>query len=799
MSLQELDNSSRQKFIPQLLDWLDELDPAICIHWDTSDQFPSESGKFLDIKSVLYTELVKRLQQQEVKWDSDENSNELTGNEEKAMIAWAVETAAKWYDYILEYDPAKNTVFFWDEVGKMPEEDVYMREELAKLDIQIKDASDNNLVPILLSTDTVKSTSGWMLPDKVFLQMVEKIIWEKWKRVCIIIDKANLFIHQEWKASASNERIHNESIVVDLIKFLREHDWSHFLLIDRNNSLNWELKQEIPFIEVPTVTRSDIEDLLKWVVDLQQHPEVLHFATWTRVRDLRRFIRDTAKKWKDKFISSLIQFKEQQINTLAGWAVKCSFKRYGKEQVAMSEEEADMWVSLALQLKKQWEFLPQAIMLVWPPWTWKSIRARLLASEMWVPYMELDDIWWEWLAWRKLQKVRAAFESAKRNKPCVLFIDEIDKALPRTEWNRSFWWGRDNDDAEVAAYIQSMLNSDEMRWVIMIAAANDPDQMNEALLRSWRFWRRVAILTPKTASERAKVFRAVWNQFDSLKDVKPDNDFVNFIASKSENATWADFKEILERAWMDAECWKFNSIHEAILHHLNKFSFEKSERYEALERKALNLRTVFFDDKEEDGDVESDDDITTATTLLKMKQTAEKAMSWVKNLEIQKQSLEQEIWALKSESQNLQWELDNIQERLASKVKKATKWERIKLADRFKEIRKQLRDNKKAEKQLKDKELEINSRDQELTQAQEDFATQVREFEQRVQETRDQTSWQANNAWNENATTRTFNLNVESLWAEATERASRLFWEIEQVTWDRLVSILRFNDILQEI
>lgn len=1020
MALKELSKESRQDFIPSLLDWLDELDPAVLINWDTSDQFPSTDGKFLDIKKVLYNELIKRL---ETKWEQ--------------------ESAEWWYDLILEYDPARNTVFFWDEAAWFKDEDRYMREELLKLEIEIKDANDNNLVPSLLNTNTVKSASWWMLPDKVFLQMVERIIWEKWKKVCIVIDKANLFIHQEWNNSIWPERIFNESIVIDLINYLRENKWSHFVLIDRNDCLNWDLRKEIPFIEVPAITRSDIEGLLEWAIDLNKYPQLLNFSNWMRVRTIRGIVRDAKKKWWDVEKSILDTFSEakiQEMNRALQGTAEIMEVTFDENQIHMPEPIMNELDLIIRELSSWSEFIHQWWVFPWPPWTWKTAVAQYIAYKCWIPFFKLADIWSEKFRWNTEKKLRILKSVLSNNRPCILFVDEISDIWWKSSWEINSSWGK--DDAEVNRLLKEMLWSPEMQWVFIIWACNDLDKMDPAMYRrGWRLEDIIPILPPTSLEARKKTFIAIWNQFSSLKWMKLDDAFLDFVASQWDfvkvvdsewnnywtysEVTWADYKSIIQRAWrMSNDKDNPKSVQENVLKVFASIPLKKDKDFYDRIISAIKLWNRFDlmpQDKASEEDKEfiaslalflpkeildylAKTNIDEAMALVRMKEDAEKNARLVKNLEIKKQELEKQILALKSESLDLQWELDNIQEQMDSRVKIATKEERTKMAKKLQNIRSRLRWIQTQEQALQSqaqtletKEAELNTKDWELTELQKQLTQQASNISNQLHSARDQLGvnsivgtkqeqkleedivpwikrnaivelkgkrwkvlrlgaelagdcwsaqwrliiqmdwekfthcfwcktradminkgfifindkpnteipddifkehyshliwwrdklkeifswgtirypWRSNDIFNFNTsneacnkfwfsawdvidfdhwkwvviwvwignsewdwnlwchlfkypigasygswrsisndnyrtifsprwqvpepTQRTFNLNVQNLWAEATERANRLFWEIEQVTWDRLVSILRFNDILQEI
>lgn len=696
LSPQELSSSGRQGFIPKLLDWLDDTDPAVLLNWDTSDQFTSDGVKLVDIKTVLYRELIERMNK------------------------------SLWYDFIIEYDPAKNTAFFGDESWGVPLDDRVMQEEFKKLDIKVTDGWDNNLIQLLLDKDAVKSSGSWM--DKVFLQMIEKAIKDQWKKLCIIIDKANLFIHQEWVESASREKINNESILIDLIRFLRENEWNHLILIDRKDCLNWDLKQEIPFIEIPATTRADIESLLKWVIDIEKHPEVFHFTKWIKIRTAKRIItqfrdyKDSDKE--EKIISAFKEEKIKEMNSELKWTAELFEVTFTRDQIEMPEVIMEEIDSIVSELTSWSEFIHQWMILPWPPWTWKTAIAQYIASMCNMPFFKLADIWSETWRWNTEKKMRILKSVLVRNKPCILFVDEISDIWWKSSWEIKWWW--DKDDAEVNRLIKEMLWSPEMKWVFIVWACNDLDKLDPAIYRSQRLEQIIPILPPISIKARKKTFKAVWNQYESLKWKLPDDNFIDFVCSKWKfievideqwrnywnysEITWADYYSMISEAWRKSNANK-QSIEENILFVLNNRSFKKDNDFEKRIISALilwNRLDLIDDQKWEQRDNPA---ITEVTAMLVMRQDLELKLEQFKDLKSTQAELEGSIKALTEEAEKLNWEISGINSMITSR----TREERTKLAQKLREARRRLKAIQTVQAQaLQVRAIELDNRDWEL-------------------------------------------------------------------------------------
>jgi SpoVK/Ycf46/Vps4 family AAA+-type ATPase len=118
----------------------------------------------------------------------------------------------------------------------------------------------------------------------------------------------------------------------------------------------------------------------------------------------------------------------------------------------------------------------------------------------------------------------------------------------------------------VAAMLQTLLDSKEMKGVFIIGAANDPGEMNEAMLRNGRFGLRVACLPPQNTKEKIKVFRAVFAQVNSLRGETVPYEIIEFIVNseKLSGASGADYYELIRRTaikWRTKKVPKLWELH----------------------------------------------------------------------------------------------------------------------------------------------------------------------------------------------------------------------------------------------
>ena len=139
--------------------------------------------------------------------------------------------------------------------------------------------------------------------------------------------------------------------------------------------------------------------------------------------------------------------------------------------------------------------IPKGALLVGPPGTGKTLLARAIAGEANVPFFTISGSdFVEMFVGVGASRVRDMFEQAKKNAPCIIFIDEID-AVGR---HRGAGLGGGNDEREqtLNQLLVEMDGFEANEGVILIAATNRPDVLDPALLRPGRFDRQIAVPNP---------------------------------------------------------------------------------------------------------------------------------------------------------------------------------------------------------------------------------------------------------------------------------------------------------------
>ncbi len=163
--------------------------------------------------------------------------------------------------------------------------------------------------------------------------------------------------------------------------------------------------------------------------------------------------------------------------------------------------------------------IPKGCLLVGPPGTGKTLLARAIAGEANVPFFTISGSdFVEMFVGVGASRVRDMFEQAKKNAPCIVFIDEID-AVGR---HRGAGLGGGNDEREqtLNQLLVEMDGFEANEGVILIAATNRPDVLDPALLRPGRFDRQVVVPNPDIGG-REKILKVHMRKVPLAPDVDP--------------------------------------------------------------------------------------------------------------------------------------------------------------------------------------------------------------------------------------------------------------------------------------
>jgi len=183
-------------------------------------------------------------------------------------------------------------------------------------------------------------------------------------------------------------------------------------------------------------------------------------------------------------------------------------KRVTFEDVAGADEEKQELVEVVEFLKDPRKFaavgarIPKGVLLVGPPGTGKTLLARAVAGEAGVPFFSISGSdFVEMFVGVGASRVRDLFENAKKNSPCIIFIDEID-AVGRQR-GAGLGGGHDEREQTLNQLLVEMDGFGANEGIIIIAATNRPDILDPALLRPGRFDRQITVDRPDVKGREA--------------------------------------------------------------------------------------------------------------------------------------------------------------------------------------------------------------------------------------------------------------------------------------------------------
>ena len=189
--------------------------------------------------------------------------------------------------------------------------------------------------------------------------------------------------------------------------------------------------------------------------------------------------------------------------------------------------------------------IPRGVLLVGPPGTGKTLIARAVAGEANVPFFTISGSdFIEMFVGVGASRVRDMFEQAKKNAPCIIFIDEID-AVGR---HRGAGLGSGNDEREqtLNQLLVEMDGFEANQGVILIAATNRPDVLDPALLRPGRFDRQVVVPNPDVVG-REQILRVHVRKVPLAPDIN-----LNTIARGTPGFSGADLMNLVNEAALTA-------------------------------------------------------------------------------------------------------------------------------------------------------------------------------------------------------------------------------------------------------
>ena len=194
--------------------------------------------------------------------------------------------------------------------------------------------------------------------------------------------------------------------------------------------------------------------------------------------------------------SRVMNFGKSKARLYDGERKKVTF-----DHVAGADEEKEELQEIVEYLKDPKKFIdlgariPKGVLLIGPPGTGKTLLARAVAGEAGVPFFSISGSdFVEMFVGVGASRVRDLFENAKKNSPCIVFIDEID-AVGRQR-GAGLGGGHDEREQTLNQLLVEMDGFEGNEGIIILAATNRPDILDPALLRPGRFDRQITVNLP---------------------------------------------------------------------------------------------------------------------------------------------------------------------------------------------------------------------------------------------------------------------------------------------------------------
>ncbi|MDI1471267.1 MAG: ATP-dependent zinc metalloprotease FtsH [Thermodesulfovibrio sp.] len=275
--------------------------------------------------------------------------------------------------------------------------------------------------------------------------------------------------------------------------------------------------------------------------------------------------------------SRAMSFGKARARMVSNKSIKVTFADVaGIEEVKEEVKEVVDFLTNPQKYTKIGAKIPKGILLVGPPGTGKTLLAKAIAGEAGVPFFSISGSdFVEMFVGVGASRVRDLFEQAKKNAPCIIFIDEID-AVGRQR-GAGLGGGHDEREQTLNQLLVEMDGFESNEGIIVLAATNRPDVLDPALLRPGRFDRQIVVPLPDVKG-RLEILKVHTKKVPLGDDVDLEK-----IARGTPGFSGADLSNLVNEAALLAARRNSEKVH------MNDFESAKDKVLMGVERKSMVL------------------------------------------------------------------------------------------------------------------------------------------------------------------------------------------------------------------
>jgi len=291
-----------------------------------------------------------------------------------------------------------------------------------------------------------------------------------------------------------------EIIFSDFIKYLQEGQISEVTIKQPENQITGTLKNGLKFKtyapDYPDLVKELREKGVRIAAKPDQTPWYLNLLFNFGPILLLIFLWIFFMRQMQTGGNRALSFGKSRAKLITERGVKVTFNDVaGVEEAKEEVKEIIEFLKDPQKFQKLGGKIPKGVILVGPPGTGKTLLAKAIAGEAGVPFFSISGSdFVEMFVGVGASRVRDLFDQAKKNAPCIIFIDEID-AVGRHR-GAGLGGGHDEREQTLNQLLVELDGFDANEGIIVIAATNRPDVLDPALLRPGRFDRQVIVSTP---------------------------------------------------------------------------------------------------------------------------------------------------------------------------------------------------------------------------------------------------------------------------------------------------------------